>query len=298
MSRTSSTFKEGYNRVLDIVGSVGTNAELPTEVSLSQELDVSRTTVRGILSGLQDAGIIVWSGRSKRVLRKPKKAEYFPVSETESVAAKLPSMFMEYLFAGELTPGTILRETDLAKEFDVSSTVIREFLIRFSRFGLIEKTPNRHWILHGFTREFAEELFTVREMFEKTCFQQFLEGDAERHCEAINLRAEHETIASNINDDYVHFPGLDEKFHRIWIDGFGNRFVQDFFELISLIFHYHYRWNKRDERERNDHAISQHLEIIAALESSDTDSAMKAFLVHLEHAKETLLASAVWDEKT
>lgn len=298
MSRSSSTFKDGYNRALDIVGSAGTNADLPTEVSLSQKLDVSRTTVRGILTGLQDAGIIEWSGRSKRVLRKPRKTEYFPVSETESAATKLPSMFMEYLFAGELTPGTTLRETDLAKEFGVSSTVIREFLIRFSRFGLIEKTPNRHWVLNGFTRAFAEELFTVREMFEKNCFQQFVTADVGRHHEVINLRAEHEAIAANIADDYMLFPRLDEKFHRVWIDGFGNRFVQDFFELISLIFHYHYRWNKRDELERNDNAISQHLKIITAIERSDTDRAIAAFHAHLGHAKETLLASAVWDGNT
>jgi DNA-binding GntR family transcriptional regulator len=244
---------------------------------------------------LQDAEIIEWSGRSKRVLRKPRKAEYFPASETESVAKKLPSMFMEYLFAGELTPGTTLRETDLAKEFDVSSTVIREFLIRFSRFGLIEKTPNRHWVLNGFTREFAEELFTVREMFEKRCFQEFLAGGAAQFRNAIDLRAEHEAIGANIDNNYLQFPRLDEKFHRIWIDDFGNRFVTDFFELISLIFHYHYRWNKTDELDRNRYAIVQHLEIISALEDADTERAMSAFIAHLKHAKETLFAAAVWD---
>ncbi|WP_299955688.1 GntR family transcriptional regulator [uncultured Roseobacter sp.] len=297
MSRSSSTFKEGYNRALDIIGSVGPNADLPTEVTLSQELDVSRTTVRGILTGLQNAGIIEWSGRSKRVLRRPKKAEYFPASETESVTEKLSSLFMEYIFASELTPGATLRETDLAKEFGVSSTVIREFLIRFSRFGLIEKTPNRHWVLNGFTRAFAEELFAVREMFEMRCFEEFLAGGADRHLETIKLRAEHEAIAENIADDYLLFPRLDEKFHRVWIDSFGNRFVQDFFELISLVFHYHYRWNKRDELERNHYAIVQHLEIISALESSDADRAMLAFQAHIDHARETLLASAVWDGK-
>ncbi|WP_299507349.1 hypothetical protein [uncultured Roseobacter sp.] len=41
----------------------------------------------------------------------------------------------------------------------MSSTVPREFLIRFSRFGLIEKTANHHWVLNGFTRESAEAAF-------------------------------------------------------------------------------------------------------------------------------------------
>lgn len=298
MSRSSSTFKDGYNRALDIVATAGIDAELPTEVSLSEKLGISRTTIRSILTGLQEAGVINWSGRSKKVLRTPKRADYYPVSETESAADKLPSVFMEYIFARELSPGTTLHESDLAKEFGVSSTVVREFLIRFSRFGLIEKKPNRHWVLNGFTRNFAEELFTVREMFEKTCFQQFLNAGPEQHKEAIALRADHEAIARNIDVNFLQFPRLDERFHRIWIDDFGNRFIKDFFDLISLIFHYHYRWSKHDERERNHFAIVQHLEIISALEAGDTETARQAFFAHLVHAKETLLASAVWDPRS
>ncbi|WP_227268146.1 GntR family transcriptional regulator [Roseobacter weihaiensis] len=295
MSRHSSTYKESYNRALDMIVSGEIRRELPTEVALAKQWAVSRTTVRSILNGLQDAGIIAWSGRSKTVLRKPRKAEYFPADETESVAEKIPSMFMEHVFAGELNPGTTLRETELAKTFSVSSTAVREFLIRFSRFGLIEKKTNRHWVLHGFTRDFAEELFTVREMFERAAFDAFLRSGPKAHQLAIQQRAEHEAILDNIASDYVLFPRLDEKFHRVWIDAFGNRFVRDFFELISLVFHYHYRWRKQDELERNHHAVIQHLDIISALEAQDPMAAQAAMNVHLRHAKETLLASAMWD---
>ncbi|UWQ18053.1 GntR family transcriptional regulator [Jannaschia sp. M317] len=298
MSRSSSTFKEGYNRALDMIGSGGVDWELPTEVALAKKWSVSRTTVRSILQGLQDVGIITWSGRSKTVLRKPRKAEYFPADETESVAEKLPSLFMEHIFAGELTPGTTLRETELAKAFGVSSTAVREFLIRFSRFGLIEKKPNRHWVLNGFTRDFAEELFAVRAMFERTAFAAFLAAGKDTHQRVIDLREEHEMILADITRNYVLFPRLDEKFHRTWIDAFGNRFVRDFFELISLVFHYHYRWNKRDELERNHHAVIQHLAIISALEAGDADAADRAMNLHLTHARETLLSSATWDGST
>ncbi len=278
-----------------MIGTSDNMRELPTEVVLADTWAVSRTTVRTILNRLQDAGIIEWSGRSKKVLRKPRQNEYFPVSETEPVSEKLPSMFMEYIFAKELTPGTTLRETELAKAFGVGSTAVREFLIRFSRFGLIKKNPNRHWVLLGFTQGFAEELFDVREVFERKAFNSFLNGSPARHMMAIELRAQHEEILTNIKRDYLLFPRLDEKFHRTWIDDYNNRFVRDFFELISLVFHYHYRWNKRDELQRNQHAIQQHLEIIAALESGDLSGAKSAFDIHLIHAEQTLLESAIWD---
>lgn len=298
MSRDSSTFKENYNRALDLIGEVGVEGELPTEVELCKKWDVSRTTVRSILGGLDTARVIEWSGRRKKVLRLASESEYFPAAETSSAGDRLTSLFMEHIFTGDLIPGTALHESELMKLFGVSSTVVREFLIRFSRFGLIEKERNRHWVLRGFTRSFADELIEVREMFERRAFRQFLEESP--GCGSfdalISLRSAHVGIIENIETDYVLFPRLDERFHRVWIDNLNNRFVLDFFELISLVFHYHYRWNRSDEKERNHIALMQHLRIIDAVEQGQVDTAEAVFSEHLEHARDTLNASVSWEE--
>ena len=296
MSRDSSTFKISYNRALDLINEIGPTGDLPTETSLSGSLDVSRTTVRSILGRLDRARIIDWSGRNKRVLRLARQNEYFSEAETASAGEKLSSQFMEYILKGELAPGTALHETELMKQFNVSSTVIREYLIRFSRFGLIEKERNRHWVLRGFTREFAEELFEVRELFERRAFTSFLKlpSDSKAHQTVVAMRSDHEAILAGIDDDFLLFPRLDERLHRVWINGYRNRFFHDFFELISLVFHYHYRWNRGDEKERNEAAILQHLEIIDAIEAGQPADAERAFSEHLFHARGTMIASALW----
>lgn len=296
MSRDSSTFKEGYNRALDLVDGLGVDGGLPTESAMARELSVSRTTIRGILSSLDEAGIIAWSGRSKKVLRAPVRAEYFPVAETETMGDKLSSSFMEYILTGDLEPGAALHETELMKHFNVSSTVLREFLIRFSRFGLIEKERNRHWVLRGFTRDFAEELFEVREVFERRAFRRFLRlgRDSAEHHAVVGLRAAHEDVLANIDRDYLLFPRLDETLHRVWIDAHDNRFMLDFFELISLVFHYHYRWSRSDEKQRNHDAIYEHLKIIDAIDKGELERAETVFFRHLDQAKTTMIASAHW----
>ena len=48
-----------------------------------------------------------------------------------------------------------------------------------------------------------------------------------------------------------------------------NRFIDGFYDIITLIFHYHYQWNKRDERQRNEVAIREHLTYIDALLGRD-----------------------------
>ena len=61
--------------------------------------------------------------------------------------------------------------------------------------------------------------------------------------------------------------------------------------MISLIFHYHYQWNKIDERQRNEVALLEHLDYIEALFSRDPGRIEMACKSHLKSARKTLLAS-------
>jgi len=297
MSRDRSTYKETYNRALGLVGDIGVGAALPTETELSDVWGASRTTVRAVLGQLDDAQVISWSGRKKTVLRQPGEDDFFSMEETTSTSDRVESKFMEFILGGDLHPGSILREAELTREFGASTSVVREILIRFSRFGLIEKEPNRHWVLRGFTQKFASELFDVREMFERKALRALLaEGrDSARQKALIALGPEHHRIAKEIDTAYLDFPRLDEQFHRILIDGLDNWFVDDFFGLVSIIFHYHYRWKKTDERDRNLNAIHQHLAVIDAVETGDFVRAEAMFNEHLRRARDTLMASVAWD---
>lgn len=49
----------------------------------------------------------------------------------------------ELIVVGELASGTVLRQDDLARRFEVSRTPIREALRRLAALGLVEFTPNR-----------------------------------------------------------------------------------------------------------------------------------------------------------
>ena len=297
MSRSNAIYKESYNRGLDIVLRLGVDARLPSEVELSDMLGISRTTVRAVLTHLDETDIIDWTGRTKTVRRKPTKADYFSAEETLSASERVETQFMEYILGGDLKPGAVLRESELVREFGASTSVVREFLIRFSRFGLIQKEPNRHWVLRGFTREFAIELFDVREMFELRAFGKVVEQGAQGAVRAtlLGLEADHLHIVDNIETEFLNFPRLDEQFHRGLISGLDNRFVDDFFGLVSVVFHYHYRWNKEDEKERNLNATLQHLRVIGALRAGEFAKARNAFEFHLKDARSTLLKSVPWE---
>ncbi len=145
----------------------------------------------------------------------------------------------------------------------------------------------------GFTNRFAIELFEIREMFEMRSAQAFaaLPADSPLWVEIAAMKEEHAELLPEIEQRFHDFSDLDMRFHRLINSAAPNRFVDGFYELITLIFHYHYQWNKKDERERNRTAVEEHLAYIDALLSGDAKRVEIACRAHLASAKETLLAA-------
>lgn len=290
MVKQNNVYKEAYNRALGLLVDGGS---LPSEPELGSSLAVSRTTVRSILGRMQERGLIDWDKRRKLVLREPEKSDFFPDGETDKPTDIVERSFMKKLLAEGARPGTQISELELARDIGVGTSSVREFLIRFSRFGLIEKRPNSRWVLKGFTREFALELTDIREMFELRSAQAFCALPANDPAWAAldRLAAEHRALLSDVDRRFAEFSELDESFHRLIHGASRNRFIMDFYDVIAMVFHYHYQWNKSDERSRNRTALQEHLAYIAALRSRDAGAIDRTCRAHLRSARETLLQS-------
>lgn len=292
MTKPNTLFKEAYNASLSLLD----RAEaLPSEAELAQRLNISRTTVRTVLKALAAAGLIAWNGQVKTVLRRPAETDFFPSEETDSVSDLVERSFMQRILSTNMSPGDRISEIDIAREIGVSTSTVREFLIRFSRYGLIEKHRNRHWTLKGFTRDFALELFEVREMFELRSARAFvkLPVDHAAWAELDDMAAEHHAMIRDIDDRYRSFSALDERFHRLIHASSRNRFIIEFYDVIALVFHHHYQWNKTNEKVRNAAALLEHLNYIEALKRRSELDTEYHCRKHLQSARATLLQSMI-----
>lgn len=290
MAKQNTVFKDAFNRCLAHLAETST---LPSELELGAVLGVSRTTVRAILVRLTELQLISWDKRAKAVLRKPRTDDYYPADETSSLSEIIERSFMRRILAGGAEPGMQINELELARDIGTGTTSVREFLIRFSRFGLIEKRPNSHWVLKGFTREFALELTEIREMFELRSAASFaaLPEDHPAWRDLDIMEGLHHDMLADIDTRYREFSELDERFHLLVHRSSSNRFIIDFYDIITIVFHYHYQWNKANGRERNARALEEHLAYIAALKTRDAARVDAACRRHLRSARETLLQS-------
>jgi DNA-binding GntR family transcriptional regulator len=291
--KTDAVFKRAFNDGLDLISSLRDGEALPSENELGARLSVSRTTVRKILSALEERGVVGGSGRQRFVRSAGAALQRFPEAETVPMSEQVEKRFMEWMLRGNTRPGTSINELELARQFGAATTGIREFLNRFQRFGLIEKRPNAGWVFKGFTSSFALELFEIREMFELRSAMAFaaLPEDSLPWKKLEALREEHVSLLRDMDWRYHDFSDLDSRFHRLINSAAPNRFIEDFFDIITLIFHYHYQWNKRDERQRNEVAVREHLTYIEALLSRNPSIVQLACRAHMISAKETLMRS-------
>ena len=63
---------------------------------------------------------------------------------------------MEWMLRGDTKPGALINELDLARQFGVATTGIREFLNQFRRFGVIEKTAQCGLAVQGLHRRLRD----------------------------------------------------------------------------------------------------------------------------------------------
>jgi len=291
--RINDVYKRAYNRCLATITEAPIGSDLGTESGLAAALGVSRTTVRNILKAMAQAGIIAVRGRRKLVRRQPRPADRFPETETESVRTIVEKGFMDLVLYRDIRPGQQISTLDLARQFSVSTSAVREYLTDFSRCGLLERRPNSSWVFRGFDLAFARELSHVRELFEVDSAVRFAELplDGPLWQTLTRIEAEHIALLGKIDEEYTKFSRLDDSFHNLIMSVSRNRFMDSFHDLLRMVFHYHYQWRKTTEKQRNIIAVQEHLAYITALRSRDRDAIRVAAVAHLRTARQSLIES-------
>lgn len=291
--RGNSLYKRAHNRCLDLLTGLEVGADIGSENGLARTLGVSRTTIRTLLEALERTGVVALEGRRRHLRRLPSEEDYFPETETESIRDTVEKKFMDLVLQRDIRPGQQINNLELARQFAVSPSALREYLGEFSQLWLLERRPNSSWIFRGFDLDFVRELSEVRELFEVASAVRFadlmIDDPVWRKLSVIERR--HLELQPIMEERFAEFPLLDKSFHELIYSVSRNRFIEQFHGLRNIVFHYHYQWSKRDERQRNTVALDEHLDYISALWSRDPEKIRAAALAHLATARRSLLAS-------
>ena len=180
-------------------------------------------------------------------------------------------LLRDAIVAGELEPGAVIRDAELAEGVGLSRTPVREALARLADEGLVETKP------HSWTRvtpllleEVRNALIVVRAMHE-LAVRLALPGMTARHY--AEMRTANDRFATALDKGDVQAAlDADDELHGVAIDVLGNRAIEATIErYLPLI--------RRLERLRfgsllGRRSIGWHDQLIDACEEGDVESAV------------------------
>lgn len=207
-----------------------------------------------------------------------KKAIVTRVALTDQVT----SILQERIFDRAYEPGEKLNIDALAREFDVSSSPIREALTRLSAMGLVTATsfagfsvtpvPNRQWFEQLRDYRIVVEGWAARELARRQPAVPIA-----RMTESL-LAMEGETLGRHARD-YIPVSREDEIFHEAMAEASGNDIMVQ--SLRNLRPHLQHARLYSHVPQNIDPLIAEHRAILDAVIAGDPDAAGAALEAHL-----------------
>ena len=212
------------------------------------------------------------------------------------IAAKIRARIM----AGEIPIGAQLRQAELANDFGVSRTPVREALRQLQTGGLIDVVPNRGAVVRVPAPWEVREAYTVRAELEALAAVLSVSNASESDVD--RLRAANQAMydRSIAERDEANAAAVDSRrendiFHSTIADLSGNsrlaRSIDEINETFPRNVSAQLLVNDSRHREENFH---EHSRIIDALERGDAEAARAEMRAHVLKAGEQL---ARWYER-
>jgi len=187
------------------------------------------------------------------------------------------------IVSGDFEPGTVLDETRLAAEFNVSRTPVREALRKLGVTGLVVQSSHRRTIVAKPDDQELADIFFVMAQLETMCAgQSALRMSARQRNDFQTLHNEMASLVrSGAGDDYAL---ANEAFHSAIYEGTGNAY------LAELTFNTRLRLQpfRRAQFGTPGRLAASHVEHTAVVEAiirADRDTAERAMQAHIGYVE-------------
>jgi len=200
----------------------------------------------------------------------------------EDAAARL----RDWIFAGELRPGTFLDEASLCEQLEISRTPLREALKVLTAEGLVRHEPRRGCFVNEVTETDLDEIFPVLALLEGRSAYEAARNvsDAELLAlEDLHGKLERHARARRINAYYAANFAIHEAIITLANNRWLAQVIADLRKIVKLA-----RLQQLHAPGRLDQSLAEHLALFAALKARDSEGAEAAMRTHLTRQREAL----------
>lgn len=201
------------------------------------------------------------------------------IGNKKSLSEQAYEVLKEAIITGELKPGQILIEEQLASQLVISRTPVRSAVRRLEADSLVEITPSKNIVVASITQKEIQDAQQARQLVEVEAVGMLAETITKEQCQELEevILKQRDSMARK---EYLEFMEYEYQFH-VKIGKFcGNVWYEKMLESISLLqrrvliltWHLEKDW---------DYVIDEHAQILEALRSHDKEKSRKAMQFHI-----------------
>jgi len=210
-----------------------------------------------------------------------------PPKPPRSLATRAYEALKQDIVVGELPPGELVVEADLARRYGLGKTPIREALQALRREGLVESVPRAGYIVSRITPTDVQELFQLRVILETAAAElaatHASDEDLQRLSEAVDFH-----YVFGDHDSYRSFLNANTRFHYMVAESSGNgrlaRIIHRLMEDLERLFHL-----ELDVGDSAEEMVGEHKALVSALRQRDPEKARQAMRAQVIRSKDRVL---------
>jgi DNA-binding GntR family transcriptional regulator len=187
------------------------------------------------------------------------------------------------LVAGELRPGQIYSAPSLAEEFGVSATPVREAMLDLVKDGFVEVVRNKGFRVLEVSEADLDHISEIRLLLEVPAAARAAANLTPEDCGDLADIAEEITDSAR-RGDLISYLDADRRFHVKLVSAVGNPRLTDLVDRLRR----QTRLSGLADLARTGRLVTsadEHHQLLAAIQSRDTDAAMHLMNAHIGHTR-------------
>ena len=184
-----------------------------------------------------------------------------------------------------LESGAYLSSRQFASELGMSYTPVREAFLRLQNEGALKQIPNVGFFVASMDINEILQLFQVRECIEPFVLQQVIARVTPSHIMLMRGYVEEQKQALE-TEDITKYMKIDIKIHEVLLDIYGNPHIKSTYHAIREKYMF---CSNRIALSFYPDAMEEHMRLIDAIESGNTELSLDLLNKHIESAKKRIL---------
>ena len=212
-----------------------------------------------------------------------------PMMESRPIREIAYEVLKKAIITGEIPAGERIVETDYADRLHISRTPLREALRKLERDGLVEYVMRRGVIVHAFTAEDVEQIYTIRNCLEMLTLPDIIEKATPEdiaslreklaRMDELDKKNDVETLSPLARDFHTQLTAISGKNRILRVIEGQDEYIRRFSAMAIK------------QEDRRGEARAEHHKLVDLVEQKNLPEFEKLMKHHIDRSKECCLAA-------